>query len=175
MRHAKSRHQLNRFTSWRRATLISLLRSLLIYQRIKTTKERAKAVKPWIDSLISLAKDNNLAARRQAYKILGDHRLVILLFNDIAQRFNQNQGGFTRILNIGPRRGDNAKMALLELTVIKKIEKKKPKKEKEVKPVEEKKPQAVPEAPEKPPVTKKPSKKFLGGLREIFKKERDSL
>ncbi|OGX40411.1 MAG: 50S ribosomal protein L17 [Omnitrophica WOR_2 bacterium RIFCSPLOWO2_01_FULL_41_12] len=175
MRHAKSRYQLNRFTSWRKATLISLVKSLLIYQRIKTTKIKARAVKPWIDRLISLAKDNNLSARRQAYKILGNHRLVSLLFNDIAPRFKENLGGFTRILNLRARRGDNAQMALLELTVIKKTEKKKPKKEKEVKPVEEKKPQVSPELPEKPPVAQKPSKKFFGGLRKIFKKERDSL
>lgn len=182
MRHKKARLQFNRFTSWRKATLKSLIRSLLIYQSIKTTHTRAKAVQPLIENLIHKAKKNSLAAKRQAYKILGEHRLVNLLFNDIAVRFNNKTSGFTRVINYGTRRGDNAQLAILELTEIKKKEKRKPKKEKEAKkPLEEeKRPQAPEPKPEplikeKPPATQKPSKKFLGGLRNIFKKKSDSL
>lgn len=186
MRHRKARLQLNRFTSWRRATLKSLVKNLLIQQSIKTTKTKAKAVRPLIEELISLAKLNTLSGKRQAFRILGEHRLVSLLFNDIGPRFNNRVGGYTRILSLGPRRGDNAELVIFELTEIKKKKLKKPKKEKEVK-VEEpevvsKKPPAAEQKPktdvvvkEKPPITKKPSKKFLGGLRNIFKKERDSL
>lgn len=179
MRHAKLRHKINRFTSWRKATLLSLARSLLIHQSIRTTKVKAAAVKPLIEKLITLAKENTLAAKRRAYKILNDHKLVSVLFNDIGPRFNQRTGGYIRVLNLGPRRGDNAKLAILELTEIKKKEIRKPKKEPlpaKEKPAQEIKPRtetAVKE--EKHPEKKKPIKKFLGGIRSIFKKERDAL
>jgi len=192
MRHRKSRLQLNRFTSWRKATLNSLARSLIIHQSIKTTKAKAQAAKPLIEKLISLAKANTLAARRRAYRILGEHRLVSLLFTNIGPRFSRRVGGYTRILNLSTRRGDNAQMVILELTEILKLQRKKPKKEKEVKeikevkteeapafakekPVEEKKTKTQVEVQEKPPITKRPPKKFLGGLRNIFKKERGPL
>lgn len=181
MRHRKKRLQLNRFTSWRRATLISLARNLFTHQSIRTSKTKAKAVKPVIEKLISLAKLNTLTARRRAYITLGDHQLVSLLFNDIGQRFQNQPGGYTRTLGLGVRRGDNAEMVILELTQIKKKEPGKPKKEKEIKvtptefPAEEKKVKTEVLVKEKPPLSQKPSKKFLGGLRKIFKKERDSL
>ncbi len=193
MRHRQSRFQLNRFTSWRKATLISMARNLLNKERIITTKTKAMAVKPVVERLISLAKDGSLHAKRQAYKILGDHSLVSLLFKDIALRFNNRHGGYTRILGYGRRRGDNAEMVLLELTEIKKKEPKKHKKAKDTapekearpqaaretkeKPAEEKKPrpEAAPAEKEKPPITKKPDRKFLGGIRNIFKKKSDSL
>ena len=191
MRHRKARNLLNRFTSWRKATLVSLARSLLLHQSIKTTMHKAKSAKPLIEKLISLAKRNTLAAKRQAFRILGDHSLVKLLFTEIAPRFANKQSGFTRIINLGARRGDNAQIAILELTEIKKKEVRKHKKEKEVKPEEEKRterPEAIKEKPveekkpeprvavkERPPITKRPAKKFLGGLRNIFKKERDAL
>ncbi len=180
MRHRKAKLQLNRFTSWRAATLKGLARNLFIQQSIRTTRTKAKAVQPLIDKLISLAKLNTLTAKRQAFKILGDHHLVILLFNNIGPRFSNKISGYTRILNLGLRRGDNAQLVILELTEIKIKAIKKPKKEKEVK--TEEKPEIIPEKPktavitqEKPPITKKPSKNFFGGLRNIFKKERDSL
>jgi large subunit ribosomal protein L17 len=188
MRHRKQRLQINRFTSWRKATLASLAKNLLIHQSIRTTLTRAKAARILTERLISLAKENSLAARRAAFKILQDHRLVKLLFSEIGPRFASRSSGFVRILNLGVRRGDNARTVILELTEIKKKEIKKPKKEKETKaaaqppPAEgepeqpqEKKPETGPALQEKPPLTRKPAKKFLGGLRNIFKKERDSL
>lgn len=188
MRHRKNRLQLNRFTSWYKATLISLARNLLIQQSIKTSLNKAKAVKPLVEKLISLAKRNTLNAKREAFRILSDHKLVSLLFNEIGPRFTNRNSGYTRIINLGRRRGDNAQMVILELTEIKKKEVKKPKKEKEVRAkeeaeeevikerhVEEKKPGTAVVVKEKPPITKKPSKKFLGGLRKIFKKKSDSL
>ncbi len=177
---------MNRFTSWRKSTLISLAKNLIIRQRIKTLLRKAKAVKPLVEKLISLAKQNDLAAKRQAAAILNEHRLVSLLFREIGPRFSKRQGGYTRIIRLGARRGDNAQVVILELTEIK--EKKitgKPKKEKEAKPKEEAKPEKPieekkPETPsipvkERPPINQKPTKKFLGGLRNIFKKERDAL
>ncbi len=188
MRHGKKRLQFNRFTSWRKATLKSLLRSLLLYQSIKTTKVKALAVKPLADKLITLAKKNTLTGKRQAFRILGDHRLVSLLFNDIAARFTNKPSGYTRILNLGKRRGDNAEIAILELTEIKKREIKRHKKEanqtREIQPETAKREEPQEKKPktedtgfkEKPYIPKKElPKKFLGGLRNIFKKERDSL
>jgi len=185
MRHAKKRHQLNRFTSWHDATLKSLARNILIYQSIKTTKSRALAVRPMLEKLINLAKENTLAAKRRAFAILQDHKLVSLLFSDMGPRFAKRTGGYLRILGWGERRGDSAEMVVLELTEIKKTEIKKPKKEH--KKEEEKAVSAEPAAPQEKPRTetaakeekypqhKKPQKKFLGGIRNIFKKERDSL
>jgi large subunit ribosomal protein L17 len=184
MRHAKKRLQLNRFTSWRRATLRDLARALLTHQRIKTTLHKAKAVKPLADKLISLGKKNSLSAKRQVFSILGDHRLVSLLFKEITPRFANRAGGYTRILNLGVRKGDNAQLAILELTEIKikeprKIKarlEKQPEAAEEIAPKEEK-PKIEKQAAvkQKPPITQKAPKKFLGGLRGIFKKERDSL
>jgi large subunit ribosomal protein L17 len=193
MRHNKARNQLNRFTSWRKATILSLARSLFIYQRISTTVARAKAVRSTIDKLITMGKENTLAKKRQAFELLGDHKLVSMLFNDIAPRFNKRQGGYTRLLLLGKRRGDDAQLAILELTEIKeKAKKVKKNKDKEARPtstVDEsaEKTQSATEKPgeeksktetavrERPPVTKKPAKKFFGGIKNIFKKERDSL
>lgn len=187
MRHANSKFQLNRFTSWRKATLVSLARNIVIHQSIRTTLARAKAVRPLVEKLVSLAKVNTLAAKREAASILNDHKLVSLLFTEIGPRFAKRASGFSRIINLGARRGDNAQMVVFELTEIKKKEIKKSKKEK--KPKEElaqeqgtetaleteKKQESKATVKEKPQDFKKPGRKFLGGFKNIFKKERDSL
>jgi large subunit ribosomal protein L17 len=176
MRHRKNKANLNRFTSWRRATVIALSRSLLIHQSIRTTKTKAKAALPLAESLIKLGKRDNLASRRAAFSVLQDHKLVQLLFTEIAPRFSNRGSGFCRILPLGLRRGDNAKLVILEL-IEKSGKKKKPVKKQEVrlKPKEEA-PKEIPAKPKvTPPSRTKPTRKFLGGLRKIFKKERDSL
>jgi len=189
MRHAKKRLQLSRFTSWHDATIRSLARNMVICQSIKTTLTRAKASKQLIEELITLGKKNTLFARRQAQKILGEHRLVSLLFNDIAPRFVKRNSGFTRIIGLGKRRGDNAEMVIFELTELKKKEVKKVKAAKEIKPqvasedtgatevktIPEPKKEAKAVIKEKPTDEKKPQKQFMGGLRTIFKKKSDSL
>ncbi|MFA4989975.1 MAG: 50S ribosomal protein L17 [Candidatus Omnitrophota bacterium] len=192
MRHKKKRLQLNRFTSWQNATIKSLARSLLIYESIRTTLHRAKAVRPLAEKLISLAKANTLSAKREAFGILGDHKWVALLFNEIGPRFAKRTSGYTRIINLAKRRGDDAQIVIFELTE-QKAKVKKAKKGKEAKAekiekgsgelspepaTEEKKAENPREAAvvkEKAPPSKKPSKKFLGGIRSIFKKERDAL
>lgn len=169
-----------------------MAKNLLKYQRIKTTSNRAKATRVVVEKLITLAKGKSLANKRLAYKVLCDHKLVSLLFNEIAPRFKDRTSGFTRILNLGNRRGDDAKMVVFELTQIKEP-KKKIKVVKEAKPeasqiqdesLEDKRaPEIKPKTEtavaekitEKHPTQKKPAKKFLGGIRSIFKKERDSL
>lgn len=141
-----------------------------------------------VENLISLAKQNTLAAKRRAFVILKDHKLVSLLFTEIGPRFSKRESGFTRVMNLPKRRGDSAQAVIFELTEIKKKEPKKHKKAKETKPgeetvreevkeskAEEKKQETAAAVKERPPITKKPTKKFLGGLRNIFKKERDSL
>jgi len=190
MRHAKKRMQLGRFTSWHDATITSLAKNMIINQSIKTTLVRAKSVKQVVEKLITLSKKNTLFARRQAQRVLGEHRLVNLLFNEIGPRFSKRNSGFTRIISLGRRRGDNAEMVIFELTELKKKEIKKPKgqaKEASAKPAEEiGEAREVKEAPEpksqtkvavkeKPVDEKKPQKKFMGGLRTIFRKKSDSL
>jgi large subunit ribosomal protein L17 len=186
MRHSKARYQLNRFSSWRKATVISLAKSLLKYEQIQTTLVRAKSARPLVENIIADAKTNTLANKRRAFAVLGEHRLVNTVYTEIAPRFKDINGGFTRILKLGKRRGDNAEMVLFELT--KKKEKKvKPKAEKaaheqrgehaaEAEPVTEKTPEKkTAAAVQERPAAQKPQKKFLGGIRKIFKKERDSL
>jgi large subunit ribosomal protein L17 len=192
MRHAKKRLQLSRFTSWHEATIKSLVRNVVIHQSIKTTLTRAKASRQIIEKLITLAKENTLFARRQAQKVLGEHKLVNLLFNEIGPRFSKRNSGFTRIIGLGKRRGDDAEMVIFELTEIKKKEAKKAKtaKEAKVQPAqqadekpeeksvkekspEEKKPETT--VKENPAKDKKPQKKFIGGIRNIFRKKSDSL
>ena len=189
MRHAKKRLQLSRFTSWHDATIRSLAKNMVTCQSIKTTLTRAKASKQLIEKLITLGKKNTLFARRQAQKVLGEHKLVNLLFNEIAPRFAKRNSGFTRIIGLGKRRGDNAEMVIFEFTELKKKEPKKIKTAKEVKPqavaqdveAAEKSVSAEPKketkvaVKEKPIDEKKPQKKFMGGLRTIFKKKSDSL
>ena len=189
MRHAKKRLQLGRFTSWHDATIKSLAKNVILCQSIKTTLHRAKASRQMIEKLITLGKKNTLFSRRQAQKILGEHKLVNLLFNEIAPRFSKRASGFTRIIGIGKRRGDDAEMVIFELTEIKKKEVKPVKHAKEAKPqpaqdvekqaeektVEEIKGEPKPIIKERPAKSKKPQNKFLGGIRSIFKKKSDSL
>lgn len=189
MRHKMRRLQLNRSTSWQEATIKSLVRNLVVYESMRTTLHRAKAVRPLVEKLVALAKANTLSAKREAFTVLGDHKLVSVLFNEIGPRFARRASGYTRIINLERRRGDDAKIVIFELTElkpkVKKAKKIKEPKEKETSEPAEAAPEAAPEEKkhethesalkEKPPVTKKPSKKFLGGIRSIFKKERDSL
>jgi len=181
MRHKKQRYQLNRFTSWHEATIKSIARNLLIHQSIKTTLSKAKSSRPLVEKLITLAKRNNLSSKRQAAGILNDHKLVSRLLNITGPLFSSRKSGFTRIINLGKRRGDNSDLVIFEFTEIKKREIKKPKKNEEVltqgnkETVTESKTTTETAVKEKPPVTKKPTKKLLGGFKNIFKKERDSL
>jgi len=178
MRHAKKRLQLNRFTSWHDATINSLARGIILNQSIKTTLHRAKASRQMIEKLITLAKTNTLFARRQAQKVLGEHKLVNLLFNEIGPRFSKRSSGFTRIIGLGKRRGDNAEMVIFELTEIKKKEAKKIQQAKEAKEApaqEEEKQESKAVIKDRPEKVKKPQTKFLSGIRSIFKKKSDSL
>jgi large subunit ribosomal protein L17 len=116
MRHGKQRHKLSRDSSHRRALLRNLSRDLIEHERIKTSQAKAKAVKPEVEKLITLAKRGDLHARRRALSELGQDRfLVHKLFEEVAPRYAERAGGYTRIVKLGPRRSDSTEMVFLEL------------------------------------------------------------
>lgn len=113
--------KLGRDTSARKALFRDLVTDLFIYERIETTEAKAKEVRSIAEKLITLAKRNDLHARRQVAEFVrreqanDDQDAIQKLFADIAPRFAERQGGYTRIVKIGPRRGDAAPMVYLEL------------------------------------------------------------
>jgi large subunit ribosomal protein L17 len=116
MRHGKQRHKLSRDPAHRRALMRNLCREVVEHERIKTSQAKAKAVKPRIEKLITLAKRGDLHARRQVLSELGqDKFLAHKLFEEIAPRYAERPGGYTRIVKLGPRRSDSTEMVFLEL------------------------------------------------------------
>ncbi len=116
MRHRCRVPQLSRPADQRKALLRALTTQLLNSGRITTTKARAKAVRSEVERMITLAKDGSLAARRRALGYIYDKDLVHKLFEYAQERYGARNGGYTRILRTVPRRGDNAEMAIIELT-----------------------------------------------------------
>ena len=114
MRHKVAGYKLGRSTSHRKALLRSLVTSIIEQERIVTTVIKAKAVKPLVDKMITLAKRDNLHARRQAAAILTTPDSVKKLFEKLGTRFGQRNGGYTRIVKLGWRKGDGAEQALIE-------------------------------------------------------------
>lgn len=115
MRHRCRVKKLSKPADQRRALLRSLTTELIRHGRITTTLVRAKALRPEVDRMITLAKDGSLAARRRALGYIFDKQLVHALFEQAPQRYGNRNGGYTRILHTVPRRGDNAEMAIIEL------------------------------------------------------------
>ena len=116
MRHGKARHKLSRDTAHRRSLLRNLSREVIEHERITTSQAKAKAVKPEIEKLITLAKRGDLHARRQALSELGQDKFIVhKLFEEIAPRYTERPGGYTRIVKLGPRRSDSTEMVFLEL------------------------------------------------------------
>ena len=118
MRHQRNRYQLSRSASHRKALLMNLCKEVIAHERIQTTEAKAKAVKPEIEKLITLARTDpkNLHARRQALAALGQDKFAVYkLFEEIGPRYTERPGGYTRILKLGPRRSDATEMVLLEL------------------------------------------------------------
>ncbi|MFH1771369.1 MAG: 50S ribosomal protein L17 [Candidatus Omnitrophota bacterium] len=162
MRHRKKVPKLSRSRSQRRALRNSLVRAVIINERIKTTEAKAKAARSWVEKLITIGKDDSLSNRRRAYRILGDHALTKRLFKDVAPRFKNINGGYTRMFRLGKRKGDGATYALFELTKLDLKDKKSSKR----KPVKE------PEAKETVQASLEPKKKgFFSGMRKAFKKD----
>ncbi|HUA11852.1 MAG TPA: 50S ribosomal protein L17 [Solirubrobacteraceae bacterium] len=116
MRHRKTRNKLSRDAAHRKALLMNLSKELIEHERIKTTEAKAKAVKPEVERLITLAKRGDLHARRQALATLAQDKFAVhKLFSDVAPRYAERPGGYTRILKLGPRRSDATEMVYIEL------------------------------------------------------------
>ena len=115
MRHGHGLRKLNRTSSHRLAMLQNMMNSLLQHEAIKTTLPKAKELRRVVEPMITLAKVDTVANRRLAFDRLRDRAMVTKLFNELGPRFNARPGGYTRILKMGFRVGDNAPMALVEL------------------------------------------------------------
>ena len=116
MRHAKQRHKLSRDAAHRKALLKNLSRELIEHERIRTSQAKAKAVKPEVEKMITLAKRGDLHARRLLLSRLGQDKFIVhKLVEEIAPRYTERPGGYTRIVKLGPRRSDSTEMVFLEL------------------------------------------------------------
>ena len=116
MRHLKSGRQLSRTASHRRAMLRNMVTSLIEKGRITTTDAKAKELRKVADRMITLGKRQTIAARRRARRFVQTDQAVATLFNEVAPRFADRAGGYTRIIKVGNRRGDNAPISIIELT-----------------------------------------------------------
>lgn len=114
MRHQKKTIKLGRTAAHRKALLANQVCSLIEHQRIKTTLAKAKAVRPLADKMVTLGKNGSLHARRTAFAVLRQKDAVKKLFDDIAPRSAERNGGYTRIVKLGQRKSDSAPIAYLE-------------------------------------------------------------
>jgi large subunit ribosomal protein L17 len=115
MRHRKSGRKLGRDSAQRKALYSNLAGALIEHGRIKTTEAKAKEVRPIVEEMITLGKRGDISAQRHAVAFLRSKSLAHRLFADVAPRFADRPGGYTRIVKIGPRQGDAALMVYLEL------------------------------------------------------------
>jgi large subunit ribosomal protein L17 len=151
MRHQKKTIKLGRTAEHRKALLANQVCALIEHQRIKTTLAKAKAVRPLAEKMVTLGKNGSIHARRTALAMLRQKDAVKRLFDDIAQRSAERNGGYTRIIKLGPRKSDSARMAFIEWVDAEQVAEEKPAKEEKVK--REKvapKPQQKAPEPEKP-------------------------
>jgi len=115
MRHKVAGFKLKRDSSARKALLRSLVTSVILHERVVTTVPKAKAIKPLVEKMITLAKRDTLHARRQAAAVLVTPESVKKLFDKLGTRFGQRPGGYTRVVRLGWRKGDGAEQAIIEL------------------------------------------------------------
>lgn len=130
MRHRKSGRKLNRTAAHRKATLTNLSAALFERKHIKTTEAKAKETRRVSERLITLAKKQTLHARRLALRRLRHRRIVKILFDEIVPQYMDRPGGYTRVVKLGQRGGDGARMAILELVGYEMAKKKKKEREK---------------------------------------------
>ena len=141
MRHGKKHRKLNRTSSHRKAMFKNMVTSLLKHEIIRTTLPKAKELRGYAEPLITLARDSSVHNQRLAFSRLRDRETVVKLFGEIGPRYSKRNGGYTRILKCGFRKGDNAPMAYIELvdrvieTKAELVEEKNTSKAKELKPV----------------------------------------
>lgn len=115
MRHRKSGRKLNRTSSHRKALMRNMVTSLFDAERIHTTDAKAKELRGLADRMITLGKRGDLHARRQALRVIRSKDVTAKLFDDIAERFKDRPGGYTRVIKLGMRTGDAAAMSIIEL------------------------------------------------------------
>lgn len=115
MRHRKKGKILDRKKEPRELMLRNLASSVLIYERVKTTQAKAKAVKPLVEKMITIAKSDNLTARRKLLEFLPQKMAVKKSLEVLGKRYENREGGYIRIINLGARSGDGAKIVLIEL------------------------------------------------------------
>lgn len=116
MRHLNAGRKLGRSSAHRKALMRNMVTSLILHGRIRTTDAKAKEVRRWAERMITLGKKQTLAARRRARAFVRTDEAVAKLFSEVAPRFASRAGGYTRIVKLGRRPGDNAPLAILELT-----------------------------------------------------------
>ncbi len=114
MRHRMGHRKLGRDAAHRIALLRNLSISLITHGHLSTTLAKAKELRPFVEKLVTLGRRGHLAARRRALQILPHRHVVARLFSEVAPRFESRPGGYTRILKLGPRKGDGAPMARIE-------------------------------------------------------------
>src|SRR5438094_2840285 len=114
MRHGMANRKLGRTSAHRSALFRNQLSSLIDRERIITTLPKAKELRPQIERLVTIGKTDNVHNRRQVFRVVGDETLVAKVFDTLGPRFAERPGGYTRIIKIGPRRGDAAETALIE-------------------------------------------------------------
>jgi len=115
MKHNITHRKLNRTTSHRKALLMNLSNSLIKHEQITTTLSKAKELRPFVEKIITLGKKGDLVSRRKAISILQDQKNTKKIFDVISERYKERSGGYTRIIKLGNRFGDNAPTAIIEL------------------------------------------------------------
>ena len=115
MRHGKRIAKLGRTAPHRKAMLSNMMVSLFINERITTTQTRAKELKRTAERVLTCAKKGDLHARRQVLRVIADKQVVAKLFDELGPRYKSRNGGYTRVIKLGPRRGDGAFMSIVEL------------------------------------------------------------
>ena len=114
MKHNLTHRKLNRTSSHRKALLMNLSNALIKHEQITTTLPKAKELRPFVEKIITLGKKGDLQSRRKAISILQDEKMTSKIFNTFADRYKDRNGGYTRIIKIGNRFGDNAPTAIIE-------------------------------------------------------------
>ena len=114
MKHLIKHRKLNRTSSHRKALLMNLSNALIKHEQITTTLPKAKELRPFIEKVISLGKKGDLSARRKTMSILQDEKMTKKIFDTLSQRYSERSGGYTRIIKLGNRYGDNAPTAVIE-------------------------------------------------------------
>ena len=115
MRHGKKIAKLGRTAPHRKAMLSNMMTSLFINERVTTTQTRAKELKRTAERVLTCAKKGDLHARRQVLRLIADKQVVAKLFDELGPRYKSRNGGYTRVIKLGPRRGDGAFMSIVEL------------------------------------------------------------